>query len=49
MNTARDQTKADAFANHMLTVLNRGAVALMTSIGHRTGLFDTMASLSPSR
>ena len=32
----------------MLTVLNHGAVALMTSIGHRTGLFDTMADLPPS-
>lgn len=43
-----DQTKADAFANHMLDVLNHGALALMTSIGHRTGLFDTMAELPPS-
>lgn len=48
MNTALDQTKAESFANHMLTVLNHGALALMTSIGHRTGLFDAMASLPPS-
>src|SRR3712207_4038866 len=32
----------------MLGVLNDGALALMTSIGHRTGLFDAMAGLSPS-
>ena len=48
MNTTFDQAKADTFANHILTVLNHGAVALMTSIGHRTGLFDTMADLPPS-
>jgi 2-polyprenyl-3-methyl-5-hydroxy-6-metoxy-1,4-benzoquinol methylase len=48
MNTTLDQTKVDTFANHLLTVLNHGALALMTSIGHRTGLFDTMASLPPS-
>jgi 2-polyprenyl-3-methyl-5-hydroxy-6-metoxy-1,4-benzoquinol methylase len=48
MSQIIDQTKADAFANHMLTVLNHGALALMLSIGHRTGLFDTMASLPSS-
>lgn len=48
MNTTLDQTKVDTFANHLLTVLNHGALALMTSIGHRTGLFDTMADLPPS-
>jgi 2-polyprenyl-3-methyl-5-hydroxy-6-metoxy-1,4-benzoquinol methylase len=41
-----DQDKAKAFAGRMLAVLNDGAIALMTSIGHRTGLFDTMANLS---
>jgi hypothetical protein len=43
-----DPTKAEAFADRMLTILNSGAIALMTSIGHRTELFDTMAELSPS-
>ncbi|MBW4541882.1 MAG: methyltransferase domain-containing protein [Myxacorys chilensis ATA2-1-KO14] len=43
-----DQTKAEAFAERMLDVLNSGAIALMTSIGHRTGLFDTLANLPPS-
>lgn len=32
----------------MVGVLNAGMLALMTSIGHRTRLFDTMASLPPA-
>jgi 2-polyprenyl-3-methyl-5-hydroxy-6-metoxy-1,4-benzoquinol methylase len=43
-----DQERAEAFAERLMDVLNGGAVALMTSIGHRTGLFDTMAVLPPS-
>ncbi|HVF01464.1 MAG TPA: methyltransferase domain-containing protein [Rubrobacteraceae bacterium] len=43
-----DQVKAEAFAERMVGVLNEGALALMTSIGHRTGLFDAMAGLPPS-
>ncbi len=43
-----DQTKAEAFAQRMLDILNSAAIALMTSIGHRTGLFDTLAKLPPS-
>jgi 2-polyprenyl-3-methyl-5-hydroxy-6-metoxy-1,4-benzoquinol methylase len=43
-----NQAKAESFAERMIGVLNEGAVALMTSIGHRTGLFDTMAGLPPS-
>ncbi|MGB3633285.1 MAG: class I SAM-dependent methyltransferase [Rubrobacteraceae bacterium] len=43
-----DQEMAEAFAERMIGVLNEGAVALMTSIGHRTGLFDAMAGLTPS-
>lgn len=45
---AFDTAKADAFAGQMLDVLNGGAIALMTAIGHRTGLFDTMATLPPA-
>ena len=29
-------------------MLNAGALALMTSIGHRSGLFDTLAELPPA-
>lgn len=45
---ALDLAKAEAFATQMLDILNSGAIALMTSIGHRTGLFDTMAQLPPA-
>ena len=48
METSFDQKRADHFADTMLNMLNDGALALMTSIGHRTGLFDTLASLPPS-
>ncbi len=43
-----DQQRSEAFAERMLGVINDGAIALMTSIGHRTGLFDAMAGLPPS-
>jgi ubiquinone/menaquinone biosynthesis C-methylase UbiE len=43
-----DQVKAEAFAGRMVGVLNEGALAIMTSIGHRTGLFDAMSGLPPS-
>jgi ubiquinone/menaquinone biosynthesis C-methylase UbiE len=43
-----DQEKADAFAGRMVGVLNGALLALMTSIGRQTGLFETMASLPPS-
>jgi len=43
-----DQAKTDAFADRMLNILNDGALALMTSMGHRTGLFDVMSELPPS-
>ena len=42
------QTKVDAFGQQMASVLNGAAIALMASIGHQTGLFDTMARLPPS-
>ena len=43
-----DQAKADAFAEKLVGIINNGSLALMTSVGHRTGLFDAMASLAPS-
>ncbi len=46
METATlDQARAEAFGNRMLDILNGGAMAIMVSIGHRTGLFDTMSEL----
>lgn len=43
-----DGNRTETFSERLLDLLNGGAVALMTSIGHRTGLFDTMAGLPPS-
>jgi 2-polyprenyl-3-methyl-5-hydroxy-6-metoxy-1,4-benzoquinol methylase len=43
-----NQQKIEAFTGRMLDVLNQGSLALMTSIGHRTGLFDTLAQLPPA-
>jgi hypothetical protein len=43
-----DQARAEEFAERMIDLLNGGSLALMTSIGHRTGLFDVMADLPPS-
>lgn len=43
-----DQTRVEAFADRMVGVLNEGALALMCSIGHRTGLFDTLAKIPPA-
>lgn len=40
--------KADAFAERLVDSLNQGAVCLMTSIGHRTGLFDRLAEIGPT-
>ena len=39
---------ADDFAARMLDMLNGGALSLMVSIGHRLGLFDTLAKLPPA-
>ncbi|MFI4875256.1 MAG: class I SAM-dependent methyltransferase [Blastopirellula sp. JB062] len=40
-----DSTKTDAFAARFLNSLNGAAMMLMSSIGHRTGLFDLMAEM----
>ena len=43
-----DENRAEAFADKLLTSLNYGSLSLMISIGHRTGIFDTMRSLAPA-
>lgn len=43
-----DPARAEAFAGRLLATLNNGALCLMVSIGHRTGLFDTMRTLPPA-
>jgi SAM-dependent methyltransferase len=45
---AFDQAEAETFQGRLADVLNGGAVAFMVSVGHRTGLFDTMATLPPA-
>lgn len=47
-NKAFNEERSEQFAEKMLSVLNNGALCLMISVGHRTGLFDTMSSLPPS-
>ncbi len=48
MNNTLDQKKSEAFAQKMLAVVNHAGLALMTSLGHRSGLFDAMAEMPPS-
>ncbi|MFO7445203.1 MAG: class I SAM-dependent methyltransferase [Ignavibacteriaceae bacterium] len=43
-----DAQKAEDFAGKLLQVMNNGATALMISVGHRTGLFDTLKKMPPS-
>lgn len=43
-----DQAKAEAFGGQMVGIMNGAFLALMSSIGHRTELFDKMAELPPS-
>src|SRR5262245_12969877 len=42
-----DTARAEAFAGRFLRALNDGALCLMTSIGHRSGLFDAMRRSPP--
>jgi ubiquinone/menaquinone biosynthesis C-methylase UbiE len=47
-STSFESAKAAAFAERLLATLNQGAVTLMISVGHRTGLFDAMREMSPA-
>jgi 2-polyprenyl-3-methyl-5-hydroxy-6-metoxy-1,4-benzoquinol methylase len=42
-----DAARAEAFARRMLRAINDGSLCLMTSIGHRAGLFDALAGAPP--
>lgn len=42
----RDRQRSAAFLENMTSIMNGGALALMCSIGHKTGLFDTMATMA---
>jgi SAM-dependent methyltransferase len=41
-------SQTEKFSDRTLQILNDGALALMISVGHRTGLFDTMATMAQS-
>lgn len=41
-------TNGNAFAERMLNAVNEASLVLMTSIGHRTGLFDAMSQMAPA-
>lgn len=43
-----DATRLEEFGERMAGIINDGLLALSISIGHQTGLFDTMAGLAPS-
>src|SRR3984893_10327971 len=44
MSEARTEGSTE-FAKRMLRTMNEAALALMVSVGHRTGLFDVMAAM----
>lgn len=46
--TRFDTARAEAFAGRLLESLNQGSLCLMVSIGHRTGLFDTLREAPPA-
>jgi ubiquinone/menaquinone biosynthesis C-methylase UbiE len=46
--TELDAGKTEEFAGRMIGLMNSSMLSLMTSVGHRTGLFDTLATLPPS-
>ncbi len=40
-----DQARADAFGDRVVAILDDASLALLLSVGHRTGLFDALAGL----
>ena len=46
--TTMDRSVAERFTERTFQIINDASLALMMSIGHRTGLFDSMAYLPPS-
>jgi 2-polyprenyl-3-methyl-5-hydroxy-6-metoxy-1,4-benzoquinol methylase len=48
VSTELDSTRTQAFAEQALNIVNGGFLSLMLSIGHRTGLFDVLATMPPS-
>lgn len=40
-----DTAAAEQFGARIVSILNDASIALLTSIGHQTGLFETLAAL----
>lgn len=45
---ALDEERAEAFSARLVSMVDDASLALLTSVGHRTGLFDAMADLGPA-
>ena len=43
-----DKAQIEAFAGRLFTAINGAGLTMLISIGHQTGLFDTLATLPPS-
>ncbi|HEX6984031.1 MAG TPA: methyltransferase domain-containing protein, partial [Planctomycetaceae bacterium] len=43
-----DRARSEAFGERLVGMLNDAGMMLMASLGHRTGLFDVMATLPPA-
>jgi 2-polyprenyl-3-methyl-5-hydroxy-6-metoxy-1,4-benzoquinol methylase len=46
--TTIDEKKSEAFGDRFLGMLNDGALSMMVSLGHRTGLFDVLDGRPPA-
>ena len=43
-----NEKKANQFSESLVEILNHGALSLMLSLGHRTGLFDALECFGPA-
>lgn len=48
MEQQLDQDRMDAFAERALGIINGAGLGFVLSVGHRTGLFDSMAGMAPA-
>jgi 2-polyprenyl-3-methyl-5-hydroxy-6-metoxy-1,4-benzoquinol methylase len=48
MDPRFDSDRAERFAERLLASLDGAALGLLTSVGHRTGLFDVLRGLAPA-
>jgi 2-polyprenyl-3-methyl-5-hydroxy-6-metoxy-1,4-benzoquinol methylase len=48
LEKAFNKEKAEGFAGFLLDTLNKSSLSMMISIGHRTGLFDTLREMEPA-